>query len=452
LRDYRGKNVVVIGAGRTGLALCAYFRRCGATVTLSDQREAAAIDRLETLQELNVDLDLGGHTTSLFVTADLVAVSPGVPLTVPAVAAAMRAGVSVLGEVEIAFAEFSAPLAAITGTNGKSTTTTVMGNIFQAWGKRTFVGGNLGTPLIEAVDGQAWDWGVVELSSFQLEAIDTFHPRYALLLNLSEDHLDRYPDMESYVAAKLRIFENMTADDVAIINAEDLLVRAAIVGVRPRLVAFSSARVLDQGMGFDGTDIVWCNGDVEQRFPVRELRLKGLHNIENVMAAMIPPLLEGCPGDLAWRTVCAFPGLPHRMVEVRRLNGVAWYNDSKGTNVGSVLKSLAGLQAPVTLIAGGKDKGGDYAPLIEPVRGKVAHLILIGQATERLAERLGALTHTVRAASLPEAVAVAHQLTPPGGAVLFSPGCSSFDMFKNYQERGEVFTRAVLALPESEEG
>jgi len=244
----------------------------------------------------------------------------------------------------------------------------------------------------------------------------------------------------------------MTADDVAIINAEDLLVRAAIVGVRPRLVAFSSARLLDQGMGFDGADIVWRNGELERRFPVRELRLKGLHNIENVMAAMIPPLLEGCPSDLAWRTACAFPGLPHRMVEVRRLNGVFWYNDSKGTNVGSVLKSLAGLQAPVTLIAGGKDKGGDYAPLIEPVRDKVAHLILIGQATERLAERLGALTHTVRAVSLPEAVTVAHQLTPPGGSVLFSPGCSSFDMFKNYQERGEIFTRAVLALPEPEEG
>ena len=445
-RDYREKKVIVVGAGCTGLALCAYFARRGAATTLSDRRRDEEIEGLELLAGLPVALDLGGHNEALFCAADLVVVSPGVPLSVPAVAAARAAGVPVLGEIEIAFSEFDAPLAAITGTNGKSTTTTVMGEIFRAWGKRTFVGGNLGTPLIEAVDEGNWDWGVAELSSFQLEAIASFRPRYALLLNLTEDHLDRYPDMASYVAAKLRIFENMRADDVAILNAEDPLVVDAVRDIRPRKEWFSSARVLDEGMGFDGSHIVWRRAGVETRFPVSELRLKGLHNVENVMAALLPPLLEGCPAAVAWGAARTFAGLPHRMVEVRVLNGVPWYNDSKGTNVGSVLKSLSGLAAPVTLIAGGKDKGGDYGVLADLIRTKVAHLILIGQASARIEQALGSLTHTLRAASLEEAVGLARQLTPAGGAVLFSPGCSSFDMFKNYEERGDRFARAVLDL------
>lgn len=445
-RDYRGKKVIVVGAGRTGLALCAYFARRGAATTLSDRRRGEEIEGLDFLAELPVALDLGGHNEALFRSADLVVVSPGVSLSVPAVAAARSLGVPVLGEIEIAFSEFDAPLAAITGTNGKSTTTTVMGEIFRAWGKRTFVGGNLGTPLIEAVDEGNWDWGVAELSSFQLEAIASFRPRYALLLNLTEDHLDRYPDMASYVAAKLRIFENMGDDDVAILNAEDPLVVDAVRGIRSRKQWFSSARVLDEGMGYDGSHIVWRRSGLETRFPVSELRLKGLHNVENVMAALLPPLLEGCPAAVAWGAARAFAGLPHRMVEVRVLKGVPWYNDSKGTNVGSVLKSLAGLAAPVTLIAGGKDKGGDYGVLADLVRAKVAHLILIGQASERIDQALGSLTHTVRAVSLEEAVALARDLTPAGGAVLFSPGCSSFDMFKNYEERGDRFARAVLDL------
>jgi UDP-N-acetylmuramoylalanine--D-glutamate ligase len=448
-RDYRQQKVIVVGAGRTGLALADYFRRRGAQVTLSDRRAAQEIAGLRALQEQGVGLDLEGHRPELFMAADLVAISPGVPLTVPAMEAAIGRGVPVLGEIEIAFAELEAPLVAVTGTNGKSTTTTVMGEIFKAWGRRTFVGGNLGTPLIEAAGG-AWDWLVAELSSFQLEAIRSFRPRYALMLNISEDHLDRYPDMAAYVAAKARIFENMSSADVAVLNAEDPRVIEAAGGSAPRVVHFSSRRILAEGMGLGGGDIVWRHGGQERRFPVSELRLKGLHNIENVMAALIPPLMEGCPAEIAWRSVCAFTGLPHRMVAVRVLDGVVWYNDSKGTNVGSVVKSLAGLAAPVTLIAGGKDKGGDYAPLAEPVREKVRHLILIGQAASRLEEALGGTTHAVMAATLEEAVQRARQLTPPGGSVLLSPGCSSFDMFSSFEERGEVFTRAVLALPERE--
>jgi len=446
-RDFTGQQIVVVGAGRTGVALCAYFSRRGARVTLSDQRSAERIEGLANLPK-DTRTDFGGHTEALFQAADLIAVSPGVPLSVPAIAKAATAGVPVVGEIEVAFAEIEAPLVAITGTNGKSTTTTVMGEVFQAWGKKTFVGGNLGTPLIEAVDTDSWQWLVAELSSFQLEAIEHFRPRYALLLNISEDHLDRYADMKAYVQAKAQIFVNQTADDVAVLNAEDEAVCALGKGLVASKVYFSSARVLEEGMGCDGTHIVWNWKKQTQRFPLAELRLKGLHNVENVMAALIPPLLEGCPAATAWQATCRFGGLAHRMVPVRTLDGVTWYDDSKGTNVGSVVKSLSGLPAPVTLIAGGKDKGGDYLPLAGVVKEKVSHLILIGQATERIAQCLEKLTHTIRAASLEEAVRMAHELTPAGGTVLLSPGCSSFDMFSSYIERGERFADLVMDLPE----
>jgi UDP-N-acetylmuramoylalanine--D-glutamate ligase len=432
------------------VALCNYFCARGAQVVLSDARPAEKIGACG-VQPGSVTRDFGGHTVALFTGADLVAISPGVPLDVPAVAAALAAKVPVLGEIEIAAREFDAPLAAITGTNGKSTTTTVMGEIFAAWGKQTFVGGNLGTPLIEATQREDWDWIVAEISSFQLEAIERFRPRYGLLLNLTEDHLDRYPDMLSYVAAKLRLFENMDATDIAVVNADDEQVMATTASIGARRVGFSSSKMLAEGMGFDGTALIWRWNGREERFVASELQLQGTHNLENVMAALIPPLIEGCPPALAWKTACAFAGLPHRMRVVRVRNGVTWYNDSKGTNVGSVVKSLAGLKRPVTLIAGGKDKGGDYAPLAELVREKVAHLVLIGQAAERIEAALGSLTQAHRAATLESAVALAAELTAPGGAVLLSPGCSSFDMFSGYVERGEVFTRAVLALPESKE-
>jgi UDP-N-acetylmuramoylalanine--D-glutamate ligase len=447
MAEYRDSQIVVVGAGRTGRALAEHFLAAGAQVILSDSRTADQLADLAALQGRGVRLDCGGHSRELFTAADLIAISPGVPLTLPAIVAARQQGVPVLGEIEIACRELTAPLVAITGTNGKSTTTTLLGEIFRAWGRRTFVGGNLGTPLIEALDGSRWDWLVVEVSSFQLEAIETFRPKYGLLLNLSEDHLDRYPDLAAYLAAKQRLFVNMTATDVAVLNGDDPVVRQLTENAPFPKVFFSSQGVPAEGMGLDGSEIVWRLDGVETRFPVAELRLKGLHNLENVMAALIPALLEGCPPRIAWNAVCAFGGLDHRMVLVRELDGVAWYNDSKGTNVGSVAKSLAGLEAPVTLIAGGRDKGGDYGPLVESVRSKVAHLILIGEAADRLEEALGALTDTLRAATLEEAVLLARRLTPPGGAVLLSPGCSSFDMFRNYAERGEVFVRAVQALP-----
>lgn len=445
---YSGQRIVIIGAGKTGLALTDFFLARGARVVLSDRRPAAQLNAAAELVARGVHLDCPGHDAALLAAADLIAISPGVALDMPELAAAMGRGVPVLGEVEIAARELQAPMVAITGTNGKSTTTTLLGEVFAAWGKRAFVGGNLGTPLIEATLHDDWDWIVAEISSFQLEAIERFRPRYGLLLNLTEDHLDRYPDMAAYLAAKLRLFENMTAADVAVVNLEDPQVRQLTAALPCRRIGFSSRGPVEEGMGFDGRHLIWRWAGQETRFAVEELRLQGLHNVENVMAALIPPLLEGCPAATAWQAVCAFGGLDHRMVLVRQLRGVDWFNDSKGTNVGSVVKSLAGLPGAVTLIAGGRDKGGDYAPLAEPVASKVAHLILIGEAADRIEQSLGALTHTVRAGSLEDAVRLAHELTAPGGSVLLSPGCSSFDMFRSYGERGEVFMRAVRDLPE----
>jgi UDP-N-acetylmuramoylalanine--D-glutamate ligase len=444
----RGNNILVVGAGRSGLALARYLAAHGGRVTLSDQRPATALTGLEDLEGLGVTLDLGGHSPARFEAAALIVISPGVSLGQPLLAAALERGTPVIGEIELAFQSLSAPLVAVAGTNGKSTVTTLAGRIFSHWGKKTFVGGNLGTPLISAAGEPGWEWIVDEVSSFQLEAIHAFRPRYGLLLNITEDHLDRYPDMAAYVAAKANLFRNMEATDTAVLNAEDPRVMALAGRIRARQVLFSSRRELPAGMGFNGREIVWRWGGAEQRFVAEELRIRGLHNVENVMAALIPALLEGCPPSLAWEAACSFGGLEHRMVLVRNLGGVAWYNDSKGTNVGSVVMSLAGLTAPVTLIAGGKDKGGDYAPLRQPLRDKVIHLILIGQAAERMEAAFRDVTHVLRAADLREAVKRARELTPAGGSVLLSPACSSFDMFMDFEDRGRQFTELVLGLEE----
>ena len=443
--DYLDKKIVVVGAGRSGIGLARFFVARGATVALSDRRTAEQLADLAPLAGEGVRLDLGGHSEELFIAADLIALSPGVPAEIPVIARASAQGVAVLGEIEIAWRELPQPLIGITGTNGKSTVTTVMGEAYKAWGKSTFVGGNLGTPLIEAVGG-AWDRLVVELSSFQLETIESFRPRWAVLLNVTEDHLDRYPDMAGYQAAKARIFENQTVDDWAVLNADDPLVLAAAAGTPARRILFSGSRLLAEGMSLDGDDLVWRWNGTERRFAAAELQLRGQHNLENVMAALIPPLVEGCPPEVAWAAATAFRGLPHRMELVATRNGVRWYDDSKGTNVGSVVKSLAGLQAPVTLIAGGKDKNGDLSPLAELVAAKVHDLVLIGEAAPRMAEAFKGLTAIHRADSMADAVATAAAMTAPGGTVLLSPGCSSFDMFKSYEERGRIFAAAVLAL------
>lgn len=444
-RDYRDKQITVIGAGSTGRSLVKFFLAQGAKVALSDNRGAELLDNLDELESLGVRLDLGGHTPELFATADLVVTSPGVPLDIPIFELCRKHTVPVLGEVEVAWQQLSGTMIGITGTNGKSTVTTLIGEMLKAWGKKVFVGGNLGTPLVDAVD-QDYQWQVVELSSFQLETIKEFHPHYAMLLNISEDHLDRYPNMASYVAAKARIFENLGEDDVAILNADDPQVMQAASATAAKKVCFSSQTVLDSGMSLSGNKIIWRWQDSEIIFAADELKLRGQHNRENVMAALIPLLMEGCPAELAWGAATSFTGLAHRMEFIGELNGACWFDDSKGTNIGSVVKSLSGLEKPVVLIAGGKDKQGDLSELVPMIRDKVDHLVLIGVAAERMARAFDGLAKIYRATDMHEAVGIAARVSCAGGSVLLSPGCSSFDMFKNFAERGRIFAREFHAL------
>jgi UDP-N-acetylmuramoylalanine--D-glutamate ligase len=288
---------------------------------------------------------------------------------------------------------------------------------------------------------------VVELSSFQLEGIRRFRPRVAVLLNITEDHLDRYASFREYIDAKARIFANQTADDFAVLNLDDPLVAGLADGIAARVVPFSQARELDEGFFYrDG--VITCRWEGrEERFDTAGYHLRGVHNIENILAALAATHVAGCPAAPSQEAVAAFRGLPHRMELVRTVAGVSWYEDSKATNVGSVEKALASFDN-ITLIAGGKDKGGSYKPLTELVRERVRHMLLIGEAKERIAGELGHLTDTGMFASLEEAVAAAHALTEPGGVVLFSPACSSFDMFRDYEERAERFKALVRSLPE----
>jgi UDP-N-acetylmuramoylalanine--D-glutamate ligase len=367
-------------------------------------------------------------------------------MDLPQLVAAQEAGVEIISEIELAWRFMDAPLAAITGTNGKTTTTTILGTIFKHNGYHTFVGGNIGDPLIEVAEShQIWDQVVAEISSFQLEWITSFRPTVAALLNLSEDHLDRYPDYQAYINAKLRIFENQTEEDFAVVNRDDVLVWQHAQNLKAQVFPFSRKQELDEGIFCRDGVITYRHNGLEECFPTAAIRLQGVHNLENIMAALACALLLGCRPDETFETVLCFDALHHRMEFVRTVNGVSWYEDSKATNVGSVEKALESFEN-ITLIAGGKDKGGSYAPLAPLVRERVRHLVLIGEAAERMESELGVLTDTRRAASLEEAVLIAADITLSGGTVLMSPACSSFDMFKDYEERAQRFIAAVKAL------
>jgi len=448
--ELNNKNIVVVGLARTGAAVARFLAERGARVIVTDMREEDALGEfIAKLEGVPVNLELGRHTPHTFLMADLIVVSPGVPMDIKPLELARSHGRAIISEIELAAEFISAPVAAITGTNGKTTTTTLVGEIFKAAGFRTFVGGNIGNPLIDLVTGgESVDRVVAEISSFQLEGIRNFRPKAAVLLNITEDHLDRYGSYQEYIDAKARVFENQTAEDYAILNRDDLIVAGFADKVRARVFFMSQSVELAEGIWHRDGVITFRHDGVEERFPTDGFRLKGVHNIENIMAALATTLLMGCDAATARRVLEGFSGLPHRMEFVRLLNGVSYYNDSKGTNVGSVVKSLESFPGDITLIAGGKDKGGDYAPLAELVKERVRHLILIGEARERIKEALGALTDTRPVDSLEEAVRLAAELTGKGGVVLFSPACSSFDMFKSYTERGERFMTLVRALPE----
>jgi UDP-N-acetylmuramoylalanine--D-glutamate ligase len=445
--ELRDRNVLVIGLGQSGVSAALLALRLGARVVVND---ASPRERLSPeavgLESAGARLVVGGHDPALFGGTDLVVISPGVP-SFPALEAFEAAGGEVIGELEFASRFVTAPIALVGGTNGKSTTTALVHAMLVAEGQRAFIGGNFGTPLAEAV-GQTFDALVLEISSFQAERVPTLHARAHALLNITEDHLDRYPSFEAYAHAKGNPFERMTADDTAVIPFGDPVVQRQAARGNALQVTFS---VTDSRahVAVENDEIVdRLRGD---RYPLSILRIKGTHNVANACAAIATAAAMGAKSGAIWQALSTFTGLGHRTVLVAEIEGVRYYDDSKGTNVGASVAALRGLVEPkAVLIAGGRDKLGAYAPLVDALRDKGRALVLIGEAADRIAATAHGVLPIKRAASMEEAVQLARGLARPGDAVLLSPACSSFDMFRDYKDRGDAFARAVLAILQEE--
>jgi len=444
------RTVAVVGLARSGVAAARLIRRLGGRVLASDStaREALPPEALE-LERLGCGLFAGGHPEAAFAGADLVVMSPGVPLELPAVEAVRRRGVPIIGELELGWRVMEADLIAITGTNGKTTTTALTGELAAGTMRSVLVGGNIGTPLCgEALDFPADGLVVAEASSFQLDTTEALRPRVAAVLNLAPDHLDRHKTFERYVDAKAKIFANQTAADCAVLNADDPATAALASRTRARLIWFSRLRALDHGVFVqDGRIVARLNGHVETICPLGEITLRGQHNVENVLAATACALWMGLSPEAIRAGIGAFRGVSHRIERVAEERGVVYYNDSKGTNVASTIKALESFTEPIVLIAGGKGKGQDFSPLADAARGHVRQAVLIGvdrSAVRAALESAG--VPCVDAATMRDAVATARALARTGDVVLLSPACASFDMFDNYEHRGEVFMALVHEL------
>jgi len=439
------RRVLVIGFRRTGQALARALSARGTAVRVVDVRDASALG-IESATWRGVELRLGdAGAPSLLDGVELVVPSPGVPRVHPLLVTARARGIPIASEIELAARLGRGRLVAITGTNGKSTTTSVVGRALELAGIRTFTGGNLGRPLIEALDTDADVW-VAEVSSFQLEWVERFRPAIGCLLNLTPDHLDRHADFAEYRAAKARLFATQTAADVAVLNRDDPEVMAIGERLAARRLSFGNAPVPEGAFATADGVVVRLDG-VEERLGLGRTRLVGRHNVENVMAAALVARLAGAPLSAVQQAVDTFVLLPHRLALVVERAGVRWYDDSKATNVGAAVKSLAAIPGPVVLLAGGVDKGGDYAPLAAAARGKARLVLVFGEARERIAASLAQLGVAVRVVDdLGAAVEAAATVACPGDTVLLAPACSSFDMFTDYAARGRAFARAVEEL------
>jgi UDP-N-acetylmuramoylalanine--D-glutamate ligase len=446
--DLKGKKVLVVGLARTGIATAKFLKARGSLVTTTEVKpEEEMEEAVQELRGMDIATEWGGHQVETFLRQDYIVVSPGVDLNIEPIQKAIQQGVKVISEIELAYHFIHIPIIAVTGTNGKTTTTLLIGEMLKEDGKKVGAGGNVGEPLILFADGEdRWEVLVVEISSFQLEAIEDFRPRISVLLNITEDHLDRYPHYDDYIEAKVRIFANQNSGDLTILNRDDPIVMQYQEKVKAKKVFFSLKEKPDEGAFFNGQTISLRLGGKGEKYSLSKTPLKGIHNVENMMAALTTARLFGCSKKAIQGVINRFEGLEHRLEFVREINGIRFYNDSKGTNVGSVVKSLQSFSEPVILIAGGKDKNGDLSPLKELIQKRVKHLILIGEAKERMNRELGGLTDTSIAQTMEEAVLLAFQKAKGGEVVLLSPACSSFDMFKDYKERGKVFKEAVRRL------
>jgi UDP-N-acetylmuramoylalanine--D-glutamate ligase len=441
-----GRRVVVVGAARSGIAAAALLVRRGARVTLTESRQS--FDAAPELRAAGVQLELGGHRSETLGDADLIVASPGVPLEQPVFDAARSKGVEIIGELELAFRWLRGPVIAVTGTKGKSTTTTLIGRMLSAAGRDVLVGGNIGVPLSSQVDAStSRTVHVVETSSFQLETTTTFRPWIALWVNFADDHLDRHPDVASYAAAKARIVANQTADDWAVVNADDAVVMERTASTRARRVRFSPSGRVDEGFVANGDWIVRRTTTTEEQLvPVSAVELTGVHMLHNAIAAVAVSSIAGVPPEAMVAALRGFHGLPHVMEPAGSVGGVRFVNDSKATNVAAARRSIESFTHGVVAIVGGRYKGGDFRELREPMQARGRAVIAIGEAAPMVREALSGTVPVLDAASMDEAVERGLDAARPDGVVVLAPACSSFDWFSDYADRGDVFKAAVERL------
>lgn len=446
---FRGTNVLIVGLGETGISAVRLLSQLGCTITISESRPVYELKEvLDRINGLEFSLETGGHKEATFTDKDWILLSPGVSKCINPLVEANRAGITIYSDIELAYQITDLPVIAVTGTNGKTTTTTLLGEIIKNAGRRVFVGGNIGVPVLSAFyNNQSYELLVLEVSSFQLEGITSFAPYIGVVLNITPDHLDRYLNMEEYTEAKARLCRFQKGSDYAILNALDHRIMHLCSGIKSGIYLFNCRGPIQTGAGIRDAHIIISdrNGEIDLG-PYADFGLKGSHNLENVMAASLAAYLYGIDKDIICSTLIKFKGLAHRMEHVCIKDQVEYIDDSKGTNVDAVLKAIETINTPIILIAGGLDKGGDFKPLIPLIREKVKLVLLIGQARSKIANTLNGSTKIVECPDLKTAVEKAYGSAYPGDTVLLSPGCASFDMFRDYKDRGEQFKRFVMEL------
>jgi UDP-N-acetylmuramoylalanine--D-glutamate ligase len=447
---FKGKHVVVVGLGVSGFHAARWLKGAGARVTVSEAAAEKELDsdRLGRMEALGVTLETGGHRRETFLKAEAIVLSPGVPHHLPLLGPVRQRGVPVLGELELAGRIITTPIIAVTGTNGKSTVTALLGELVRHAGLKVFVGGNIGTPLMAYAEGaQGADYVVAEVSSFQLDTSETFCPQVSVILNISPDHLDRYPDYDAYVRSKLRLLRNQGPGHWAVLNDDDTLLSGIQLPPGITVLRYGTEKKRGRHAYVEGEAIHAGRGsDVRHTLPLEAIQLPGRHNQENVMAAVLAGLALGIEAPVIRQGVEAFRGLPHRLEKVGERGGTAFYNDSKATNIDAAVRALGSFQGPVILIAGGRHKGADYGPLVQAAEGRVKHAVLLGEARGRLAAAFRESISCTGVADMEEAVSVAFSKADAGDTVLLAPACASFDMFTDYAHRGRAFREAVEGL------
>jgi len=449
-----GKKISVLGMARSGVACAELLKKTSAEVFVSDIKSQETLsDQTQRLEEMGIQFETGAHTSRVLSGKDFIVVSPGIPPDAPILRQAQDMGIPILSEIEVAFWLTDAKIIGITGSNGKTTTVTLLGEMLKQDGKQHRVAGNVGVPFSSVVEEVSADgYLVLELSSFQLERIEEFRPHVASVLNVTPDHLDRHPNFKSYLEAKLRIVENQTKDDFVVLNADEENSLKLAQYARSTKVYFSTRSEVGRGAFVRQQKVcLRRNGDDKEIIEASRIGIKGPHNLYNACAACAVCGILGISPDSMQRALLNFKGVEHRLEAVKTLSGVRFVNDSKATNVESVWYALQSVSPPIILIAGGKDKGGDFSKLRELVDENVKTLILIGEARQKIRDALGAVVRTLEAENLQQAVRLAFDKATQGDTVLLSPGCASFDMFKDYEHRGRVFKETVAALSSDED-